>query len=181
MVVEFRATHRFGELLRSTERFCELPFALRLGRASVTGRMDVLYRCADGMWTVLDYKTGRIEEEAYGAREYRVQLQAYALAVEALFGARRVEAVLALLRGGCREHREVFDRERLREAEGELAGKVEAMLSLEPERLEPPRDERCAACPYRPICRPEWLKGLDARRRSVPAGDLELRIAGQAR
>ena len=177
MVLGLGRAERFDQLLGSRDRFSEMPFIVKLEAGSVAGRLDALYRSDDGLWTVLDYKTGRVDDEAYGAREYRVQMQCYALAVEALYGAREVRTVLAFLRGGYTESLQLFREEQLREAERELSGKVDDMLTLEPGQLDPKHSESCRACPYSSICRADWLAGLDARRRSVPIADCGFRIA----
>ena len=49
------------------------------------GVIDLAFR-TDGVWTVIDYKTDRIEDEAAFVEQYRMQLQLYAGAVETITG-----------------------------------------------------------------------------------------------
>jgi ATP-dependent exoDNAse (exonuclease V) beta subunit len=80
----------FGEpeSLRNADRILrEIPFLHRVGRRVIHGVIDVLYEVA-GAWYVLDYKTAPIsaQQVQQHAKRYRIQLGAYATAVESRTG-----------------------------------------------------------------------------------------------
>jgi DNA helicase II / ATP-dependent DNA helicase PcrA len=55
----------------------EAPFSLKVGDARVEGRIDAVFETEDGVWEIVDFKSGRPSEDP----SRRIQLQAYALAV----------------------------------------------------------------------------------------------------
>ena len=62
------------------------------------GIIDLLFKDASGQWVLLDYKTDR--DAADIAERYRVQIELYAQAVEALLKITVAEKYLYLLNGG---------------------------------------------------------------------------------
>jgi DNA helicase II / ATP-dependent DNA helicase PcrA len=64
----------------------EVPFETVFDGVGVRGRMDAVFADADGGWTVVDWKTGTVPEEATLCA-VSVQLAAYRLAWSALSGA----------------------------------------------------------------------------------------------
>ncbi len=63
--------------------FTELPFILLWHERVIHGAMDVLLQGADGVWRIIDYKTGDAGGDWLGhARQYRLQLGVYAAAVQ---------------------------------------------------------------------------------------------------
>lgn len=92
----FRAIRRHAEVRRlyaAGERLHEVPFTMRLGRASVRGTIDCLIRTAPDRLTVLEFKTG-IPRDAH-----RAQLDTYRRAAERLFPGCTVEARLVYANG----------------------------------------------------------------------------------
>ncbi len=78
-----RQVHREVEFL--------LPWAVQSEQASgdyLQGYLDCLVQDENGAWTVLDYKTNRVDAEGVtqAAEEYRLQLYVYAMAVEHVQG-----------------------------------------------------------------------------------------------
>ncbi|MBP2145422.1 ATP-dependent helicase/nuclease subunit A [Methanofollis sp. W23] len=69
---------------------CEVPFRVRLGGVLFKGAIDRLVRTAGGEWVLIDYKTGRVREEAVPAKvdEYAMQMVVYRDAAEAILGQR---------------------------------------------------------------------------------------------
>jgi ATP-dependent DNA helicase UvrD/PcrA len=63
----------------------EVPFETEVDGVSVRGRMDAVYADPDGGWTVVDWKTGAVPDEAR-LPALSVQLAAYRLAWAALRG-----------------------------------------------------------------------------------------------
>jgi DNA helicase II / ATP-dependent DNA helicase PcrA len=63
----------------------EVPFSTEIDGITVRGRMDAVFADADGGWTVVDWKTGSVPDEAR-LRPLAVQLAAYRLAWAALSG-----------------------------------------------------------------------------------------------
>jgi ATP-dependent exoDNAse (exonuclease V) beta subunit len=54
----------------------------------IAGQIDCLFQTADGRWTLIDYKTGRLPLTQPGAivEKYGVQMALYALAARELLG-----------------------------------------------------------------------------------------------
>ncbi|MEX2323910.1 MAG: ATP-dependent DNA helicase [Acidimicrobiia bacterium] len=55
----------------------EAPFSLKIGDTRIEGRIDAVFETPDGVWEIVDFKSGRPSDDP----TRRVQLQAYALAV----------------------------------------------------------------------------------------------------
>ncbi|MCK2237322.1 MULTISPECIES: ATP-dependent DNA helicase [unclassified Crossiella] len=64
----------------------EVPFETEVDGITVRGRMDAVFTDPDGGWTVVDWKTGAVPDEAH-LPALAVQLAAYRLAWAALAGA----------------------------------------------------------------------------------------------
>jgi DNA helicase-2/ATP-dependent DNA helicase PcrA len=79
----------------------EVPFETVLDGVGLRGRMDAVFADADGGWTVVDWKTGAVPDEA-ALPAVSVQLAAYRLAWSALSGAplNRVRAAFHYVRDG---------------------------------------------------------------------------------
>lgn len=80
---------RWIERARAESRpiFTELPFILLWRKRVIHGAMDVLLLGADGIWRIIDYKTGDVGRDWLGsARQYRLQLGVYAAAVQEQLG-----------------------------------------------------------------------------------------------
>ncbi|MGH3754548.1 MAG: ATP-dependent helicase [Pseudonocardiaceae bacterium] len=77
----------------------EVPFETVLDGVGLRGRMDAVFADPDGGWTVVDWKTGAVPDEA-ALQAAGVQLAAYRLAWSALSGAplNRVRAALHYVR-----------------------------------------------------------------------------------
>jgi DNA helicase-2/ATP-dependent DNA helicase PcrA len=94
----------------------EVPFETVVDGVGVRGRMDAVFADADGGWTVVDWKTGRVPDEAT-LRAASVQLAAYRLAWSALSGAplSRVRAAFHYVRDNRTIPADVLDAEGLRD------------------------------------------------------------------
>ena len=64
----------------------------------IQGIIDLLFKDATGKWILLDYKTDR-DSEDIGER-YKIQIELYAAAIEALLKIKVAEKYLYLLNGG---------------------------------------------------------------------------------
>ena len=62
----------------------EVRFTLSLERGLVHGVVDYMGRGADGLWELVDYKTGHRTNPDEAVQHYRLQLEIYALCVQAL-------------------------------------------------------------------------------------------------
>jgi len=67
---------------------CEVPFRAQIGGVIFRGAIDRLVRTADGTWVLIDYKTGRVRENALPAKiaEYAMQMVVYRQAAEQILG-----------------------------------------------------------------------------------------------
>lgn len=91
-----------AELRAARQVFHELPFALKINRAIITGTIDLLYQTADGHWRLVDFKTDRLvpEEEAVNSGGYGIQMLVYRLAAEKFFSLKLENSCLLFLRAG---------------------------------------------------------------------------------
>lgn len=74
----------WGRLLREAEIYRELPFIYKLSCGKLRGQIDLVAKTRESEWLVLDYKTGRLEDEGElqaKAREHELQIFTYALAL----------------------------------------------------------------------------------------------------
>ncbi len=70
--------------LAHAEARTEVRFTLSLERGLVHGVVDYMGRGADGLWELVDYKTGHHANTAEAVQHYRLQLGIYALCLQAL-------------------------------------------------------------------------------------------------
>ena len=63
----------------------EVRFTLSLDRGLVHGVVDYIGRGADGLWELVDYKTGQRANTEEAVQHYRLQLEIYALCLQALY------------------------------------------------------------------------------------------------
>jgi DNA helicase-2/ATP-dependent DNA helicase PcrA len=73
------ATFRASEWAQRAPAFVEVPVETRVGDVVVRGRIDAVFRDADGRWDLVDWKTGR-RPAAAQLKARSVQLAAYRLA-----------------------------------------------------------------------------------------------------
>ncbi|MBR0060000.1 MAG: helicase-exonuclease AddAB subunit AddA, partial [Selenomonadaceae bacterium] len=94
-------------LVTAQEFYRELPFSRLIDaqrffhvdeKIFIQGIIDLLFKDAAGKWVLLDYKTDR-DAENIGER-YKIQIELYAAAVEALLKINVAEKYLYLLNGG---------------------------------------------------------------------------------
>ena len=106
-IAAFFASDIGQRLINAREFYRELPFSRLIDARSffpvdekifVQGIIDLLFKDASGQWVLLDYKTDR--DAADIAERYRVQIELYARAVEALLKITVAEKYLYLLNGG---------------------------------------------------------------------------------
>jgi ATP-dependent helicase/nuclease subunit A len=84
----FWSTDIAKEIVLSKRVYPELPFLYKTPHGLLKGQIDLLYENSKGEWTVLDYKTNRIQPgqgEAV-AKRYEWQLGLYALIFRELYG-----------------------------------------------------------------------------------------------
>jgi DNA helicase-2/ATP-dependent DNA helicase PcrA len=79
------ATFRASEWANRSPAFVEVPVETRVGEVVVRGRIDAVFRDADGRWDLVDWKTGRRPASAQ-LKARSVQLAAYRLAWARLKG-----------------------------------------------------------------------------------------------
>ena len=90
--------------MSEADRLHEVPFSGQAGDTTSEGRIDALYSDKSGNWTLVEFKTTRIEDReslvlhlnSEQHRQARSQARRYAEAVEKLLG-RRPKAFVCLL------------------------------------------------------------------------------------
>ena len=70
--------------LTNAEARTEVRFTLSLERSLVHGVVDYIGRGADGLWELVDYKTGHRANTDEAVQRYQLQLEIYALCLQAL-------------------------------------------------------------------------------------------------
>ena len=133
----------------------EQAFLLDLGAAVVSGIADYIAIDDDKSGTVVDLKSNRLNEEGIelAARDYRTQMDAYALAAHRGLGAERVTAVLNFLHPNVRVALE-YGEEGLAEAEERLRQLAERAGRCSLESTEPELSRHCRVCYYSRMCWP---------------------------
>ena len=105
-IAKFFASDLGKRLLTAQEYYRELPFSRLIDaqkffhvdeKIFIQGIIDLLFKDAAGRWVLLDYKTDR--DSANIAERYRVQIELYTQAVEALLKITVAEKYLYLLNG----------------------------------------------------------------------------------
>lgn len=79
--------------------FVEAPFEITIGSAVVRGRMDAVFRLADGTWMVVDWKTGRPPKGA-AMDAAKIQLAVYAEAWRRIHGGDKIRAAFHYVHDG---------------------------------------------------------------------------------
>jgi ATP-dependent helicase/nuclease subunit A len=90
---DFATSDIARRLAGARHSYRELPFVLRTGQRILHGVLDLLIEEPDGIWTVIDYKTGYVADHQKGravfeahARRYALQVGTYAEAVARRLG-----------------------------------------------------------------------------------------------
>ena len=142
-------------LARSPQVWREHPFMLRLQQADVSGILDVLFRDpADGIYTILDYKTNQVEAADVPAEirrhGYERQMTMYALAVSRLLHVEQMRGILFFTHPNVLFTTFDFSPPALAAFEAELTA---ALRQLTQETV-PRADDRamCRECPYSGVC-----------------------------
>jgi len=106
-IEKFFASPLGQRLITSQEFYRELPFSRLIDaqkffhvdeKIFIQGIIDLLFKDAAGRWVLLDYKTDKDTPDI--TERYRVQIELYAQAVEALLKINVAEKYLYLLNGG---------------------------------------------------------------------------------
>lgn len=175
----------------SAEGRREQAFLLDLGAAVVSGIADYIAVDQFMVGTVVDLKTNRLDDEGIdlAARDYRTQMDAYALAVHRGLGAKRVTAVLNFLHPNVRVALE-YGQEEFAEAEERLIRLAARTADCRLESTKPEWSRHCRVCYYSRMCWPERddvdaVQPLDAWHEVEPEvgdddGFLEAELGGEA-
>ncbi len=106
-IAAFFASELGKRLISAREFYRELPFSRLIDarrffnvdeKIFIQGIIDLLFKDAAGKWILLDYKTDRDSDDI--ADRYRIQIELYSAAVEALLNITVAEKYLYLLNGG---------------------------------------------------------------------------------
>jgi len=149
----------WGEQPGRVQSECDILYRTR--RGMVRGRLDKLIWTEDDTAWIVDFKTNRVEGDL-GAlvREYALQMQIYALAVERAWRPRRIRAELYFLAPNVRVP---IDVEALEETAAFLEQVTEQIARSR--RLEDfparPDPERCRRCPCVRFCPARAVSGGD--------------------
>ncbi len=103
LLLKYEQTSPLPQQLREARRiYRELPFALRLGEAVISGKIDLLYQAADGGWHLVDFKTDRHvpDQQSLESGPYGLQMKVYELAAEKFLQAKLENVCLLFIREG---------------------------------------------------------------------------------
>ena len=125
----FRQSKLGRYLTSGIEQYAELRLVLPLKAGYLHGVLDRLYRGLDGNWTVLDFKTNRLEKTTPRALEakYEMQLQIYALLVHRLFPQQERVPTELLFTDGMVLRRREWERHQLEEVARRVNQQVEKL------------------------------------------------------
>jgi len=152
LLERFAASHWRRDLRASDRILKETPFELAIDGKVLAGRMDVIYRGADG-WTILDYKTGRAETR----ERYELQVGMYAYAANRLLGEMPARAGLVLLSTGEEWMQDTSDGSAARLALGKIS---EVIAAIKAGKFEPKPSKACEWCSLAAHCgKPGITKG----------------------
>ena len=128
----------------------EEPIMISLDHADVAGRFDRVDRRADGIPTVVDYKTGRPKDEA--ALRADLQLRAYAVGLAQREQTDDVAIEFHYLQGAVT--RVAADKSFLRRAHGHLSATARELAAAAATGSFPPKPSRwqCQRCDFRTVC-----------------------------
>jgi len=147
------ASGEWPGIASGTDVRTEFAISAALGDDFITGTIDRLYRGADGLWTVLDYKTDAVPPGGLRARAdlYWAQLEFYALMVKRFCNTEAVRIRLLFARHPGEILERVVNAAQLAEGENRVRG----IISLIKSGAFPPSDPPCHGCPSAPgKCRP---------------------------
>ena len=106
-IAKFFASEIGQRLVAAQEFYRELPFSRLIDaqrffyvdeKIFIQGIIDLLFKDSAGKWILLDYKTDRDTENI--AERYKIQIELYSAAVEALLKIKIAEKYLYLINGG---------------------------------------------------------------------------------
>jgi DNA helicase-2/ATP-dependent DNA helicase PcrA len=146
-IEELRASFLASRFATAVPRFVERSFLLPVRGVVVAGRIDAIFGADDdGPWEVVDYKTGRVPDEADPL--VRTQLDVYALACIDVWHKRPEDLRLTYLylSSGTERSYAVDDAEAVR---ARVAGWIERIRANE---FEPTAGGHCRWCDFRPFC-----------------------------
>ncbi len=124
----------------------ETPFDLVLSPdATITGRIDAIYRWGDDGWEIVDFKSGRPSDNP----AVKVQLEAYALAARAVNPGIDLSVSFAYLGDGLDVRTEHADEPWLEAARSRLIALTEAIRGG---RFSPSPSPSCRWCDFLPFC-----------------------------
>lgn len=155
--VEARLSPMISRFLKSPEACLggvwEQPFLLDLRGTVVSGIMDLVIAGAGGDVTIVDLKTNTIEEREVeaAAKDYMVQMRAYALAAHRGLGAGSVTTVLNFLHPDKRVTMQ-FGHEEFAVAEEHLVSLARQAAACDLDSARPVRSHHCDICYYSQLC-----------------------------
>ncbi len=124
----------------------ETPFDLVLSsHATITGRIDAIYRAGDNGWEIVDFKSGRASDNP----AVKVQLEAYALAAKDVNPDVDLSVSFAYLGDGLDVRTERADGPWLEAARTRLVSITEAITEG---RFPPSPSASCRWCDFLPFC-----------------------------
>lgn len=94
MLLAFIQTPLFAELQQAERIERELPFLLNERHGLIHGILDLLFQDRQGQWHILDYKTGKGDEEKVKTSGYQRQMELYAHAVYRIMKIAPASAIL---------------------------------------------------------------------------------------
>ncbi|MDA7959493.1 MAG: ATP-dependent helicase [Nitrosopumilus sp.] len=127
----------------------EKRFELGIGRADVSGFMDLVLDAGDGRVEIIDFKTGPLGARSGHSKEYAGQVAFYAHAARASLGRKPLRGVLHHLDTGEIEEVDVgYDA--ARSARDLLAGRIDGISggTFDPD----PEESKCRGCGFRAVC-----------------------------
>ena len=157
MLKRLKKTPLMQQLAGAKQRLAELSFVYRIGAIDITGQIDLLYRDAEGLWHIVDYKSDRVtddEVEAH-AKRYELQMMIYQAAAGRVLDEGVVDATVYFLRAGA-PYRFAATPETIAASEQRLADLTERLICSRRTgqfpRIGDSDTSDCKSCPYASLC-----------------------------
>jgi len=126
----------------------EKPITLNIGGHTITGRFDRVDQIEDGVFEVIDYKTGDLRDAE--SLKYDWQLAIYHLAVKNMYQAEEIKCSLIFLLHNSHKISHDFAPEEIADLQFKI---IETISAIENDQeFKPNPGKHCGSCGFAPIC-----------------------------
>lgn len=152
LIRRFLRSEEACRLRNARELYREMPVKAIVENVVIRGIVDVLYRDADGDWTILDFKTGTLPPiNSSQWQAYRFQMSLYGFLLSEALSTPPQKAILYFMESGVSECLSLS-----REATGQTREKIASIVrAIAESDFAKTKGDSCQKCEYAPLCLPE--------------------------